>query len=451
MNRIYKTIIILAALAAAVSCYKEPTFEFAEHGPDMTVTCGESALMGGNIDFTADVYDEDYPLSVLKAKFYWDVEIGEPVSEFEVRTLTEGTYAGKLAVPFAKDLVDGIAAVVFEAVNTHLGVTYDTTYVAISRPKFDQLTLASGSSWRKSLTPVEGKQYEYSYTGDIPADFQPYIITPAIDGKGTEITFGWNGTEIVPGGPQPIPFDIMGSGTITFNTRTFEGSPFIDIVVNGIKATPSPNGSFVAHVNIKRGDEIIVLGAGDFSEWYVDPDHFAKSPFGVFFNAVDGYYNFEMNAEHKFVTVRRADAEGKTATYADEGAIILMGWGVAHPVMTSQVGWEGGLYLTLAEVEDGVYQFSGKAVEETDGTTLGGVWRYDYLSFKFFGQAAWGAEYGTVTLTDEAKKYLQAAGNIELAGGVTLELGAEYVMTVTDCTPLDANNKFNCTIDFRKK
>ena len=207
----------------------------------------------------------------------------------------------------------------------------------------------------------------------------------------------------------------------------------------------------MAHVNIKKGDKIEVEGAGDFSQWYVDPDHFRKEADGVYFNAVDGYYNFEMNTANKFVTVRRADAEGKTATYADEGAIILMGWGVAHPVMTSQIGWDGGLYLTLAEVEDGVYQFSGKAVEETDGTTLGGAWRYDYLSFKFFGQAAWGAEYDKVTLTDEAKKYLQAAGNVELAAGVQLELGAEYVMTVTECTPLDANNKFNCTIDFRKK
>ena len=113
MNRIYKTIITLAALAAAVSCYKEPEFDFAEHGPDMTVSCAETALMGGNIDFTADVYDKDYPLSVLKAKLFWDLEVGDPVSEFEVRTNAEGTYAGKLEVPFEKDLVDGIAAVVF--------------------------------------------------------------------------------------------------------------------------------------------------------------------------------------------------------------------------------------------------------------------------------------------------------------------------------------------------
>ena len=451
MNRICKMIIALATLASAVSCYKEPVFDFAEHGPQLSVTCDEAALMGGKIDFTADVKDADYPLSVIKAKLYWDVEVGEPVSEFQVRTLTEGTYAGTLSVPFEKDLNDGIAAVVFEAVNTHLGYTYDTVYVAVTRPQFESLTIASGESWRRSLTKVEGEQYEYSYTGAIPEDFQPYIVTPAIDGKGTEITFGWDGSKIVPNGAKPIPFDIMGQGTITFDTKTFEGSPFIDIRVNGAKAEPTPNGTYKALVEIAKGEQFKVEGAGDFSEWYVDQDHFLVKDDGVYFNAVDGYYTFEMNVDYRFVTVRRADAEGNTATYADEGAIVIMGWGVAHPVMTNQLAWDSGALITLAEIEDGVYQFSGKAVEETDGTTLGGVWRYDYLSFKFFGQAGWGAEYGTVTLTDEAKKYIAAPGNIELAADVQLELGAEYVMTVTDVTPLDANNKFDCTIDFRKK
>ena len=451
MNRIFKAIMVLGTLAALSSCYKEPVFEFAQKGPDMTIDCDESALMGGKIDFTADLSDAEYPLSVLNAKLYWDLEMGLVASETQLRTATEGTYAGSLSIPFVKDLSNGIAAVVFNAVNTHLGESFDTVYVAINRPQFESLTLASGDSWRRSLTPVEGKTHEYSYTGTIPADFKPFIITPAIDGKGTEVTFGWNGTEIVPNGLEPIPFDIMGSGTVSFNTKTFEGSPFIKIIVNGSPAMPIPGGAFRAHVNITKGSKLEVEGVEDMSQWYVDPDHFRVESDGIYFNAVDGYYNFDMNTEHKFVTVRRADAEGNTATYADEGAIILMGWGVAHPVMTSQVGWENGLYLTLAEVEDGVYQFSGKAVEETDGTTVGGAWRYDYLSFKFFGQAAWGAEYDKVTLTDEAEKYLQAAGNVELAAGVQLELGAEYVMTVTDCTPLDANNKFNCTIDFRKK
>ena len=451
MNRIYKTLIALSALVAATSCYKEPEFDFAQKGPDMTLTCDESALMGGKIDFVADVYDSQYPLSVINAKLYWDLELGNPVSEVEIRTKTEGTYAGSLSVPFEAKLSDGIAAVVFKAVNTHLGETYDTVYVAVNRPKFESLTLASGDSWRRSLTPVEGEEYEYSYTGSLPEDFQAYIITPAIDGKGTEITFGWNGREIVPGGTAPIPFDAVGKGTITFNTKTFEGSPFVNIWINGFKAEPTPQGTYKAVAKINKGDKVEAVGVEDWIYWYRDPDHFTLKDGAICFNAVDGHYSFEMNTEYKFVTVRRVKEDGSPATYKDEGAITFMGWGVAHPVMTNQFGWENGAMVTLAEVEDGVYQFSGRAVEEKDGTTLGGAWRYDYLSFKFFGQAGWGAEYGTVTLTERAKEWIAVPGNIELASGKKLDLAAEYVMTVTDCTPLDANNKFNCTVDFYKK
>ena len=101
------------------------------------------------------------------------------------------------------------------------------------------------------------------------------------------------------------------------------------------------------------------------------------------------------------------------------------------------------------KVEDGVYQFTGVAVKETDGETIGGRWRYDYLSFKFFGQAGWGDEQGTVTLTPEAAKCLATPGNVELAEGVTLELGATYVMTVTAGDLKDG--KFDVTIDFVKK
>ena len=126
-----------------------------------------------------------------------------------------------------------------------------------------------------------------------------------------------------------------------------------------------------------------------------------------------------------------------------------MGWGVAHPMMTSQLAWDSGALITLAEVEDGVYQFTGVAVKETDGETIGGRWRYDYLSFKFFGQAGWGDEQGTVTLTPEAAKCLATPGNVELAEGVTLELGATYVMTVTAGDLKDG--KFDVTIDFVKK
>lgn len=241
------------------------------------------------------------------------------------------------------------------------------------------------------------------------------------------------------------------------------GGAALDIQVNGVKADKMSKTIYkVKAMELKKGDEITFFGIEDAENWFIDPDHFSTAggdalcpecgqPLsGLRFNAVQGYYSLELNLEEKVVTVRRVKADGSPATYADEGAIIMMGWGVAHHVMTAQLAWETGTLITLAEVEDGVYQFSGVAVEEKDGETIGGRWRYDYLSYKFFGQAGWGAEYGTVTLTERAKSYLALPGNVELASGVQLELGETYVMTVTDCTPLDADNKFNCTIDFKK-
>ena len=231
----------------------------------------------------------------------------------------------------------------------------------------------------------------------------------------------------------------------------------LNIEVNGVAAMKLSNEVYkVMAVDVEQGSTISFAGIDSPESWYVDPDHFEVTAEGLKFKAVSGFYSFELNLANQFVTVRRVKEDGKAATYADEGAITFMGWGVGHPCIASPLAWDGGQFITLAEVEDGVYQFSGIAGEGTD-TTMGVRWQYDAeLSFKFFGQAGWGAEWGTVTLTDEAKKWLDVYGNVELiktdesGSRQPLELGATYVMTVTDCTPLDADNKFNCTIDFKK-
>ena len=232
----------------------------------------------------------------------------------------------------------------------------------------------------------------------------------------------------------------------------------LDIKVNGVGAMKMSNEVYkVMAASVEQNSIISFSGIDSPESWWVDPDHFEVTAEGLKFKAVSGFYSFELNLAEQFVTVRRVKEDGKAATYADEGAITFMGWGVGHPYIASPLAWDNGHLITLAEVEDGVYQFTGVAGEATD-TTMGVRWQYDSeVSFKFFGQAGWGAEWGTVTLTDEAKKWLDIYGNVELikvdeAGArQPLELGATYVMTVTDCTPLDGDSKFNCTIDFRKK
>ena len=283
----------------------------------------------------------------------------------------------------------------------------------------------------------------------VKADYAEVNIAPAFD-----MTDSGNiqGKEVKGGKSYKFTLDLTGGVKAAKLSCEEVVVPvnMLDIQVNGVAAMKMSNEVYkVMAVNVEQNSIISFSGIDNPLAWYVDPDHFEITAEGLKFKAVSGYYSFELNLANQFVTVRRVKADGKAATYADEGAITFMGWGVAHPMMTSQLAWDSGALITLAEVEDGVYQFTGVAVKETDGETIGGRWRYDYLSFKFFGQAGWGDEQGTVTLTPEAAKCLATPGNVELAEGVTLELGATYVMTVTAGDLKDG--KFDVTIDFVKK
>ena len=283
----------------------------------------------------------------------------------------------------------------------------------------------------------------------VKADYAEVNIAPAFD-----MTDSGNiqGKEVKGGKSYKFTLDLTGGVKAAKLSCEEVVVPvnMLDIQVNGVAAMKMSNEVYkVMAVNVEQNSIISFSGISNPLDWYVDPDHFELTGEGLKFKAVSGYYSFELNLANQFVTVRRVKADGKAATYKDEGAITFMGWGVAHPVMTSQLAWDSGALITLAEIEKGVYQFTGIAVEESDGETIGGRWRYDYLSFKFFGQAGWGDEQGTVTLTPEAQKCLAVPGNVELAEGAALELGATYVMTVT-AGPLN-NGKFDVTIDFVKK
>ena len=237
--------------------------------------------------------------------------------------------------------------------------------------------------------------------------------------------------------------------------------PGLDITVNGVKALKMSNEVYkVPAVKVDAGSLISFTGIDNPLEWKLDGDHFEITGEGLKFKAVSGFYSFELNVEKKYVIVRHVKSDGKAATYADEKAITFMAWGVGFPSMSQQFGWDGGMFVTLAQVGTGVYQFTGVACEDKDEKLVGNCWRYDYISFKFFGQAGWGVELRNATLTDEAQKYLSNQGNVELvvtgndADGKKiykpLELGATYRMTVTDCSEIGADKKFDVTIDFRK-
>lgn len=291
-------------------------------------------------------------------------------------------------------------------------------------------------------------------------DFKKIDLSPAF-----EMTDAGNikAVDVKPGKGYKIILDLTeGINKAAVSYEEVEVTvPGPDITVNGVKALKMSNEVYkVPAVKVDAESLISFTGIDNPLEWKLDGDHFEITGEGLKFKAVSGFYSFELNVEKKYVIVRHVKSDGKAATYADEKAITFMAWGAGFPSMSQQLGWDGGMFVTLAQVGTGVYQFTGVACEDKDEKLVGNCWRYDYISFKFFGQAGWGVELRNATLTDEAQKYLSNQGNVELvvtgndADGKKiykpLELGATYRMTVTDCSEIGADKKFDVTIDFRK-
>lgn len=447
MNRIIKiSTLSLFSIIVLAACQREFQFEFAQSGPDMVISCDESVNLGGKIDFTVDITDDVYPLSQLTVSLYADLDVegSAPVPEavFVTRTKDPGTYAGKLTVPFSQNTRNGNMALVFEAVNTHLGYTYDTLYVAVSRPEYEYLTLKmeDGSEHRmekKQVTSTPAAfsdSYWYGYTGNFPAECKAVIVAPKYEDV-PEMTFGWGGTGIQPGKDEYITFSngLAGDYEVAFNTFSWDGSPFVVLEVNGVQTSTVAKDKYAAVVELGQNDEILIEGyAAGFEGWTIDADYMEMTDSdGKFkFLAVDGQYKFIIETKNEFIRVERMKNNTDLATLNEDGtgAVWLIGNSkVGKPTMAQGADWNpenGG--LCLAEVSPKVHQI----------TLVAGVQlSCDNVNFKFFHQKTWGGEFGFDNIsTDSDTFYVSGpdsdSGNIFLKEGKTLNLGDIWRFTV---------------------
>lgn len=127
---------------------------------------------------------------------------------------------------------------------------------------------------------------------------------------------------------------------------------------------------------------------------------------------------------------------GEYASLDEEGhgALWLLGWGLGHPSLDSQFGWDLANAYAVAEIAPQVYRFSGYAGPEKNSLP-GQRIRTDYLDFKFYKQHAWDTEFKTSQITLEGNLLKLAVpndkgcANINL-NGINLEEGAFYMFTV---------------------
>lgn len=431
-----KYIISIMGLALWMSCTDDVTEIQPEGNPVLEVKSQFTNVHFGDVlPFTVAVSD-DIPLSVLTATLYFGDEEMETVT---IRTKENGEYSGTIPVPFLKDIPDGTATLEFVLLNTTMKSAKQTIDVPITRAQYPYLILVTeGASY--PMLPT-GQPNEYAATEPFPStDLPAYIKTPVIDGKGTEIVFGWDAGAVTEGVSANIPFvsPVGGAYSVTFNIKTYQAAPFFEILFNGQKMNMVDKENYQLDVDLTQGQELTVEGLEDIADWWIDPDFFVKKGDGLYdFVPMTGKYRISANLPKQYFKVEVLDGSSVASLKADgTGAIWIIGERVGKPsVATQEVGWEPSRALCMAPMGNKKYQL----------TVVGGeTVRTDEINFKFFHQKGWGGEFGSAAITTTSDIIFigdgtngRDSGNLGIVSGVTLETGATYVFTVDVSAGID--------------
>ena len=419
----------LLAAACTTACKDDPELLTTDVGPEMTaVSSDASGVFGGKVGFEATMTDRS-ALSTLKAQIFFDDEM---VAEEVIRTKENGTYSGTVTLPFYKNVPDGEATLRLVGQNVRFGQTFVERPLAASRPKPDHLVFVLGEQeYRMEPTGVD---YEYAVTADFPQKPQGYITTPDLDGQGSVVTFGYSSEQggIVSDSTEPIPFANSNAGefTVTFNLKSFEGSPFIKLLFNDAEMTMVDNDNYSIVTTLTQNQTYTLTGVSDFADWDIDRDFFeradASNPEALTFLPMSGMYKVTANFKHSYLRIEAMKSATELATLNEDGSGAIWaigGMSVGKPTLKNAASWspeQGG--MCLARVADKKYQLTFVAGVSIDASSF---------DFKFFHQKTWGGEFGgddISTASDLVK--ISDSGNLGLAEGKTLDLGGIYRFTV---------------------
>ena len=419
----------LLAAACTTACKDDPELLTTDVGPEMTVVSADaSGVYGGKVDFEVTMTDR-YALSTLKAQVFFDDEM---VAEEVIRTKSDGTYTGAVTLPFYKNIPDGEATLRFVGQNVRFGTTTVDRPLAVSRPKPAYLTFfLDDAEYRMEPT---GNDYEYAVTDEFPQKPQGYIATPDLDGQGSVVTFGYSSEQggIVSDSTEPIPFANSNAGefTVSFNLKSFEGSPFIKLLFNDAEMTMVDNDNYSIVTTLTQNQTYTLTGVSDFADWDIDRDFFeradASNPEALTFLPMSGMYKVTANFKHSYLRIEAMKSATELATLNEDGSGAIWaigGMSVGKPTLKNAASWspeQGG--MCLARVADKKYQLTFVAGVSIDASSF---------DFKFFHQKTWGGEFGgddISTASDLVK--ISDSGNLGLAEGKTLDLGGIYRFTV---------------------
>lgn len=290
--------------------------------------------------------------------------------------------------------------------------------------------------------------HEYSMTGRFPAEMRGVIVAPAMGADGNEIVFGYENSMIKPGADGMIPFSNSAPGryTISFNTFSFEGAPFVVMTLNGQRLEAIDDTTSGVDMDLAKGDILSPDGFPNFNDWWINPDYFVKNADGTLtFNAYQGSYRIIADTKMQYLRVYKLSGNDPATLNNDgTGALWIIGDGIGHPSLSNAVGWTTEKAICMAPTGEKTYQ-----VTVVGGKTIA----VDNINFKFFGQMGWGVELKGTDLVSKSGLIGVGTGdnghdngNLFLQDGVVLQDNGVYVISV-DLT--QGINDAIMTVDFK--
>ena len=425
MKSLYISAFILASGVLFTACDDDEVKEQQPSGDPVITLLNEPtvAYFADSLKIEAIATDNaGVDLSTLKVYLQFG---DETVAEQTIRTRTAGkTYQATLYVPFLANIPNGNATLGLKLENVTGASTTQELQVSVSRPMFENIKFVSTDGNEYSLAHTS--DYNYSITSNFNRRMSGYIVTPAYGANGNSLTFGMSSGAITLGADKPINFSNSASGeyTISFNTLTFDGAPFITVSNLVDFAT-----STTTDADLEQGQTVAFSGI-DVADYYLSPDFFRQETDGSYtFNAISGTYRLVADDNLGYVRIYPI-ANDDPATLNDDGtgALWIIGDGIGLPsIKGNEVGWNTDKAICMAQVSSKVHQLTliaGRSVSA------------DNINFKFFGQMGWGIELTGDKLTSTSDIVLVGDGtdhdngNLYLADERTLDANGIYTFTV---------------------
>ncbi|WP_321333890.1 DUF5125 domain-containing protein [uncultured Bacteroides sp.] len=424
---------LTAVSLISLSSCNDKNDEFDDKGSSSvtSLTAPETAYMGDSITFNFKVSSEGIRLNQSKAQLLFGETV---VSERIILTPTAGEYSGKLLIPFMKNIPDGEVTVKLRVQNERFASSTAEENIQIVRPTFPKLVLRDAEGTPHDMYPVPDQPYTYAVTDVFPSELFATIEAPKYGENGNAIVFGSADGKIANGVTDKINFsaDLDGSYQVTFNTLTYEGTPFIKFAMNNIEFEKVDDTHYKVETDLTQGQDINITGLkADYPNYWINPAIFDKiagtNGKTLRFRGRDGKYRLTVDKNLKFFKVEAMNGSALADLTKGDDVIWCIGDGnIGQPSYSkNNINWStGDKVLCLAPLGNGLHQLILKANETI---------KVGNINFKFYYQRGWGTEFTAdkISLGDDTTWFRVNAADGNIRGGTTpLIAGKYYVITV---------------------